>query len=93
VEACTGVTCEAIVGKPSREIIDAVLALLDLPASECLMTGDRIETDIKMGLDAGMEAALTLTGATTAAMLARSAIEPTYVLERLADLLPVEEHR
>ena len=93
VEACTGVTCEAIVGKPSREMIDAVLALLDLPASECLMTGDRIETDIKMGLEAGMDAALTLTGATTAAMLARSAIEPTYVLERLDDLLPVEVHR
>ena len=88
VEACTGVTCEAIVGKPSRHTSDAVLAMLDLPAAECLMTGDRLETDIKMGLDAGMEAALTLTGATTPAMVAGSPIVPTYVIGRLADLLP-----
>ena len=44
------------------------------------MTGDRLETDVRMGLDAGMAAALTLTGATTEAMLRASAIEPTSVL-------------
>jgi len=88
VEACTGVSCEAIVGKPSRYTSDAVLAMLDLPAGECLMTGDRLETDVRMGLDAGMEAAIALTGATTPAMLAASPIVPTYVINRLADLLP-----
>jgi arabinose operon protein AraL len=88
VEACTGVPCEAIVGKPSRYTSDAVLAMLDLPAAECLMTGDRLETDIRMGLDAGMAAAVTLTGATTQAMVAASPIVPTFVIDRLADLLP-----
>jgi len=88
VEACTGVACEAVVGKPSHHTSDAVLAMLDLPAAECLITGDRLETDVLMGLHAGMGAALTLTGATTAEMLARSAIEPTYVLQQLDDLLP-----
>jgi ribonucleotide monophosphatase NagD (HAD superfamily) len=39
-----------------------------------------------------MAAALALTGATTEAMLAASAIEPTFVLHRLAELLPAE-HR
>jgi NagD protein len=88
VEACTGVSCEAIVGKPSRYTSDAVLAMLDLPPGDCLMTGDRLETDVQMGLDAGMAAAITLTGATTAEMAASSAIRPTYVLDQLADLLP-----
>jgi arabinose operon protein AraL len=88
VEACTGVTCEAIVGKPSRYTSDAVLAMLGLPPGDCLMTGDRLETDVRMGLDAGMAAAITLTGATTPAMVAESAIIPTYVIDRLADLLP-----
>jgi len=88
VEACTGVACEAIVGKPSRHTSDAVLAMLGLPPGECLMTGDRLETDVRMGLDAGMAAAITLTGATTAEMVARSAIVPTFVVDRLADLLP-----
>jgi HAD superfamily hydrolase (TIGR01450 family) len=88
VEACTGATCEAIVGKPSRHTSEAVLAMLDLPPADCLMTGDRLETDVRMGLDAGMSAAIALTGATTPEMVAASPIRPTYVLERLADLLP-----
>jgi NagD protein len=88
IEACTDVRCEAVVGKPSRYTIDAVLDLVQLPASECVMTGDRLETDIQMGLNAGMSAALALTGATTEAMLAQSDIQPTYVLHQLGDLLP-----
>ena len=90
IEACTGTRCEAVVGKPSRHTIDAVLGLLKLPAGECLITGDRLETDIRMGLDAGMAAALALGGATTSDMLARSGIRPTYVLRELGDLLPRE---
>jgi len=88
VEACTGVACEAVVGKPSRHASDAVLRMLDLPPAECLIVGDRLETDVRMGLDAGMATAITLTGATSAAMVAASPIVPTYVLRRLADLLP-----
>ena len=88
IEACTGVPCEATVGKPSRHMIDAALAMVGLPAAECVMTGDRLETDVLMGLDAGMAAALTLTGATTQAMLDESGVRPTYVLRRLEDLLP-----
>jgi NagD protein len=88
LEACTGVQCEAIVGKPSRYTIDAVLKLVGRPPADCLMTGDRLETDVKMGLEAGMDAALTLTGATTEARLAASDIRPTYVVRQLGDLLP-----
>jgi len=88
IEACTNTKCEAIVGKPSRHTIDAVLGIVGAPPRDCLMVGDRLETDVKMGLDAGMSAALTLTGATTEAMLATSPIKPTYVLRRLSDLMP-----
>jgi len=91
IEACTNVRCEAVVGKPSRHMIDAALRMVDLPAADCVMTGDRLETDVRMGLDAGMAAALALTGATTEAMLGESGVEPTYVLRRLGDLLPKEE--
>ena len=54
------------------------------------MTGDRLETDVAMGLNAGMDAALALTGATDEQALAASPIRPTYVLKQLADLLPAE---
>jgi NagD protein len=88
IEACTDAQVEAIVGKPSAHMAAAVLGLLDLPPSECIMTGDRLETDVLMGLDAGMAAALTLTGATSAAQAAASPIRPTFVVNRLAELLP-----
>ena len=88
IEACTATRVEAVVGKPSPYTIEAILDLLGLPAEGCIITGDRLETDVAMGLRAGMDAALVLTGATPASALATSAIRPTYVLERLADLLP-----
>ncbi len=88
VEACTNTKIEAVVGKPSHYMAEAILGLLDLPPDHCLMTGDRLETDVQMGLKAGMAAALTLTGATSEADLATSPIRPTYVLHQLSDLLP-----
>ncbi len=87
-EACTATQVEAIVGKPSRYTIEAILDLLRLPAERCVMTGDRLETDVAMALNASMAGALVLTGATNSDMLAASSIRPTYVLERLGDLLP-----
>lgn len=88
IEACTTTQVETVVGKPSPIMATAVLEMLNLPAAHCLMTGDRLETDVLMGLQAGMSAALTLTGATKATDLAISPIQPTYVIERLGDLLP-----
>jgi NagD protein len=87
IEACTDTHVEAVVGKPSTYMIEAALNLMDLPAEDCLMIGDRLETDIKMGLEAGMFAALTLTGATDESALASSSIRPTYILRHLGDLL------
>lgn len=88
VEACTGTTVEAVVGKPSPYMAAAILALVDAPPERCLMTGDRLETDVLLGLDNGMDAALVLTGATSRADLAASSVTPTYVVKGLAELLP-----
>lgn len=88
IEACTATTCEAMVGKPSHYTIEALLDVLQLPAADCLMTGDRLETDVAMALNAGMAGALVLTGATDAAALCASPIRPTYALKQLGDLLP-----
>ena len=87
IEACTNTRVEAIVGKPSSHMAKAVLHLLHLPPENCLMTGDRLETDIQMGLQAGMDTALTLTGATPASALENSPLRPTYVIQQLGDLM------
>ena len=68
----------------------AVLALVDAAPQDCIMVGDRIETDVLMGLQAGMDAALTLTGATRLDDALRFHAQPTFIIQRLGDLLPPE---
>lgn len=88
IEACTNTPCEAVVGKPSTYMMDAVQSALRLAPARCLMTGDRLETDVQMGLNAGMATALTLTGATSRSDAEASSIKPMYVIDNLGDLLP-----
>jgi HAD superfamily hydrolase (TIGR01450 family) len=90
IEACTGAKCETDTGKPDPIMLDIVLELLGLEASDCVMTGDRLYTDIRMALDAGMPSAVVLTGETTAEALADEpeSNKPDYVLERLDQLMP-----
>ncbi len=88
IEACTGKKVEAVVGKPSAEMATAALSILGLPPERCLMTGDRLETDVAMGEHAGMDTALVLTGATDLQTVENSVLKPSYLLERLDGLLP-----
>jgi len=87
IEGCTGKRVEVIVGKPSPITARAILDRLQLPASECIIVGDRLETDVLMGHEAGMATAVVLTGVTTPELLAASEIQPDYVLHRLDELL------
>lgn len=77
-------------GKPSPVMLEAVIQLMNLDISECIVTGDRLYTDIRMGIDAGMDTCLVFTGETTPEMLAEWPEEgkPTYALERIDRLLP-----
>ncbi len=88
IEGCTNKKVEAVVGKPSNYMIEAAINLMHLPANDCLMIGDRLETDILMGQEAGMSTALSLTGATTESELDGSPIQPTFILRELSDLVP-----
>jgi HAD superfamily hydrolase (TIGR01450 family) len=89
IEACTGAHCEVVVGKPNPIMLTAALAGVDVDVERCLMVGDRLATDIRMGIEAGAPTALVLTGDTRAAELdlLAAADRPTYVLAGVADLL------
>ena len=88
IEGCTGVEVEIVVGKPSPITVRAILDRLGLAASECIIIGDRLETDMVMGIEAGMATAVVLTGVTTPELLADSDIQPDYVLRSLDELIP-----
>lgn len=87
VEACTGATAEAVVGKPSSQMAHTLLDRIGTPAELVLLVGDRAETDVAMARRAGMHAALVLTGATTRVEALAANPAPTYLMESIGDLL------
>ena len=91
VEACTGARAEAVLGKPGPETAAQVHRRLGIPASQAAMVGDRILTDVAMSRALGMTSVLVLSGASTAADLAGSAIRPDYVIDGIGQLLPGAE--
>ncbi len=83
IEATTGAKAE-IVGKPNPPILRASLARAGggIP----LVVGDRVDTDIAGARGLGWDSLLVLTGSTTAADLAGSAVAATYVGDDLRAL-------
>jgi len=77
---------DRILGKPSETAIAAVTDHLEALPEECLLVGDRLDTDIAMGERAGMTTVLVLTGVTDRDDLADAPVEPDHVVESLADI-------
>jgi phosphoglycolate/pyridoxal phosphate phosphatase family enzyme len=89
VEASTGRTCEAVLGKPNPDALRTALDLVGVRPEQALMIGDRLATDIAMGRAAGTATALVLTGDSTREDVAGVAPDrrPTYVLDRIDALV------
>jgi 4-nitrophenyl phosphatase len=92
IEACTRTTAVAVLGKPHPAMLETALAGLDVARRDCVMVGDRLSTDIRMGLDSGMAVALVLTGETGLADLREPEPGdwPAIVLDRIDRLLPAD---
>lgn len=86
LEHMTGRKVELLAGKPSTLIIEVALQKLGLPAANVMMVGDRLETDIFMGQQAGMQTAATMTGASTREDIACMTTPPDYVINGLSEL-------
>jgi len=79
---------DLIVGKPSSVAAEIAMEVAGTgDPEECLVIGDRLETDILMAERAGMDSALVMTGVETRESLEESGIEPTYVFESLQELV------
>lgn len=90
LEDCAGVKLEVNCGKPSPVMLNTIMSVMQLEARQCVTTGDRLYTEIKMGIDAGMDTALVFTGETSPEMLAAYPAEgrPRYALDRIDRLIP-----
>lgn len=74
------------VGKPNPLMLRTALRALGVHSEETIMVGDRMDTDIVMGVESGMETALVLTGVTRRDEVGRFPYQPSRILESIADL-------
>lgn len=89
IEAVTQKKVEVIVGKPSPLMIQAAMDAMGLRPDECILIGDRLETDIKMGKEAGIATGIVLTGVTDEKTLKESKespIQPDFIFQSIADV-------
>lgn len=82
---------DRVLGKPSTVAAEAALDRLGHSPGACLVVGDRLNTDIRMGERAGMQTALVRSGVTDERRLAESDVTPDYVIDSLADIDTVLE--
>ena len=75
------------VGKPNPLMMRAALNRLQAHSETTAMVGDRMDTDIVAGLEAGMRTVLVLTGITQAEDVERFPYRPNRVVPSIADLV------
>jgi NagD protein len=74
------------VGKPNPLMMRNALNAIDAHSEATAMIGDRMDTDVVSGLEAGLETVLVLTGVSTRESAERFPFRPSRILESVADL-------
>jgi NagD protein len=69
----------------------SALNAIDAHSETSVMIGDRMDTDVVSGLEAGMETVLVLTGSTTRDEAERFPYRPSRIVDSVADLIPEVE--
>ena len=90
ITAATGIQ-PYYVGKPNPLMMRTALNRLGAHSETSVMIGDRMDTDVKSGLEAGMRSVLVLSGSTRAEDIAQYPYRPTAVLDGIADVVPLVE--
>ena len=75
------------VGKPNPLMMREALRAIDAHSQSTVMIGDRMDTDIVAGMEAGMETILVLTGITTREEAERFPYRPSRIVDSVADLI------
>ena len=85
ISAATGVQ-PYYIGKPNPLIMRTALRTLDAHSEDSVMVGDRMDTDIIIGTESGLETILVLTGVTRREDVVRYPYRPTHIVESVADI-------
>jgi NagD protein len=73
------------VGKPNPMMFRSALNRIEAHSENTFMVGDRMDTDVVAGIEAGLETILVLTGSTKIEDIERYPFRPSRVLDSIAD--------
>eukprot|EP00457_Paulinella_chromatophora_P010148 gb/GEZN01010239.1/.p1 GENE.gb/GEZN01010239.1/~~gb/GEZN01010239.1/.p1 ORF type:complete len:290 (+),score=11.65 gb/GEZN01010239.1/:22-891(+) len=85
IQAATGIAPYSI-GKPNPLMMRTALEALGVHSQNTFMVGDRMDTDVKGGMEAGMSTILVLSGTTKREGVEEFAYRPTLILNSVADI-------
>ncbi|SLN02511.1 Hypothetical NagD-like phosphatase, Actinobacterial subfamily [Corynebacterium xerosis] len=90
ITAATGIQ-PYYIGKPNPLMMRTALNRIGAHSETSVMIGDRMDTDVKSGLEAGMRSVLVLTGSTTEDGIPLYPFRPTAIMDGIADVVPLVE--
>ena len=75
-----------IIGKPNSLMMTIAVKQLNAHAEETMMIGDRMDTDIVCGMEAGMKTCLVLSGVSTEETLNDFPYKPDFIFDTVGDI-------
>jgi 5'-nucleotidase len=75
------------VGKPNPMMFRSAMNRIEAHSESTVMVGDRMDTDVVAGIEAGLETILVLTGSTRASDLTRFPFRPSRICDSIADVI------
>lgn len=86
ITKATGVT-PYFVGKPNPMMFRSAMNQIEAHSESTAMIGDRMDTDVIAGIEAGLETFLVLTGSTRVDEIERFPFRPKHVVDSIADIV------
>jgi len=79
-----------VLGKPNKEMLTFKLEELGIDPKDAVIFGDRLYTDIKMGIDAGVTTCCVLSGEISLELIEKSKdFQPDYIIDGIWDFLEI----
>lgn len=88
ITASTGIMPKYL-GKPFGETIDMIRIITGMSSEDIVFVGDRLYTDIAIGVNNGVTSVLVLTGETVLKDLEQSEIKPDFIFNSLGELAKI----
>ncbi|PKM55541.1 MAG: HAD family hydrolase [Firmicutes bacterium HGW-Firmicutes-3] len=86
IEASTGKR-PMVMGKPNKEVVESIVLKYGFKKADMIMVGDRLYTDIKTGINAGITTVLVYSGETKKVDYQSSETKATYVFDSVKDMI------